>query len=261
MNFCFSVEQDKIFGGKCVMNAGNVNYYQCIFDFSADWNNLIKFAVFIKNDEKYSIKLLNGKCCVPMELLIAPGYITVGVYASNGQADDYLRISSNTVSIYVSDGAYAEGAELEIPTPDVWEQYIKELEDMLNHSIPRIGENGNWELWNVEEKTYVDSGKPSRGVQGEKGDKGEQGEMGLKGDVGERGEKGEKGDTGERGIQGEKGDKGNDGYTPVKGKDYFTDDDIESLGINKKADKKASIPHTIISKILLFLLIILPMKS
>lgn len=42
---------------------------------------------------------------------------------------------------------------------------------------------------------------------------------------------GEKGDTGAQGIQGDKGDKGDtgaagkDGYTPVKGTDYFTEED------------------------------------
>ena len=40
-----------------------------------------------------------------------------------------------------------------------------------------------------------------------------------------------------RGERGLKGDKGNDGYTPIKGVDYFTDEDIKSLGIDDKVDK------------------------
>lgn len=75
---------------------------------------------------------------------------------------------------------------------------------------------------------------------GEKGEKGDKGDTGEKGDVGERGpqgEKGVKGDTGpqgERGEKGEKGNKGDDGYTPIKGVDYFTQQDIESLNIPTK---------------------------
>lgn len=48
---------------------------------------------------------------------------------------------------------------------------------------------------------------------------------------GAKGEKGDKGDTGATGVagsageKGEKGDKGDDGYTPVKGTDYFTEED------------------------------------
>lgn len=91
---------------------------------------------------------------------------------------------------------------------------------------------------------------PPVNIKGEKGDKGEQGERGLQGIQGERGadgakgDKGDKGDRGEQGIQGiqgEKGEKGDageagkngtngkDGYTPVKGKDYFTDADKQEM--------------------------------
>ena len=65
-------------------------------------------------------------------------------------------------------------------------------------------------------------------LKGEKGDTGAQGPQGVKGD------KGDKGDTGEQGIQGVqglKGDKGDNGYTPQKGVDYFTKEDIEELNI------------------------------
>lgn len=72
------------------------------------------------------------------------------------------------------------------------------------------------------------------GPQGEKGDPGESGPQGEKGDPGETGPQGEKGDPGETGPQGEKGDpgetgpqgeKGDPGYTPVKGTDYYTDEE------------------------------------
>ena len=58
---------------------------------------------------------------------------------------------------------------------------------------------------------------------------------GEKGTTGSQGAKGEKGDKGEQGIQGipgekgEKGDTGLAGYTPVKGVDYFTEDDKKEI--------------------------------
>lgn len=67
--------------------------------------------------------------------------------------------------------------------------------------------------------------------------RGQTGKMGAKGDKGDKGDKGEKGDRGEKGIQGEQGPKGDtgapgadgqdgaDGYTPVRGKDYWTEED------------------------------------
>lgn len=43
-----------------------------------------------------------------------------------------------------------------------------------------------------------------------------------------------KGDPGEQGI---KGENGNDGYTPIKGTDYFTEEDIKSLNIPTKTSE------------------------
>lgn len=42
--------------------------------------------------------------------------------------------------------------------------------------------------------------------------------------------KGPKGDAGPAGPAGEPGSPGAAGYTPVKGKDYFTEEDKKSLG-------------------------------
>jgi hypothetical protein len=51
----------------------------------------------------------------------------------------------------------------------------------------------------------------------------------LNGEKGEAGEPGPKGDTGSPGEQGPAGEAGADGKTPVKGVDYFTEDDISSI--------------------------------
>lgn len=82
---------------------------------------------------------------------------------------------------------------------------------------------------------------PPVNIKGEKGDKGERGERGLqgiqgiqgeRGAEGAKGEKGDKGDpgvNGKDGINGTNGKDGADGYTPVKGKDYFTETDISKM--------------------------------
>ena len=72
------------------------------------------------------------------------------------------------------------------------DKLIGETEEYLNNP-PKIGENGNWEVWDAEEKSYVDTGSPSRGEQGVQGPKGPQGEPGPKGPQGEPGPKGDPG--------------------------------------------------------------------
>ena len=56
---------------------------------------------------------------------------------------------------------------------------------------------------------------------------------------GEKGDTGSKGAKGEKGDQGEQGPAGADGYTPVKGTDYFTDEDKEEMVESMFAE----IPH------------------
>ena len=67
------------------------------------------------------------------------------------------------------------------------------------------------------------------GAQGIQGEKGEQGIQGIQGETGAQGIQGEKGEQGVQGIQGEQGVQGEKGYTPVKGLDYFTDEDVDSI--------------------------------
>lgn len=59
--------------------------------------------------------------------------------------------------------------------------------------------------------------------------KGDKGDTGATGATGPQGEQGPKGDTGEQGPQGETGPAGKDGSTPVRGTDYWTDEDVAAL--------------------------------
>lgn len=77
-----------------------------------------------------------------------------------------------------------------------------------------------------------------KGDPGPAGPQGEKGETGAQGPQGEKGAPGEKGDPGDPGPQGPKGDtgatgaqgpKGDTGKTPIKGVDYYTEEDKEEL--------------------------------
>lgn len=103
--------------------------------------------------------------------------------------------------------------------------------------VPSIDEEGNLSWSNDKnlenpETINIKGEQGEKGEKGDKGDKGEQGERGEKGEQGEQGlqgEKGEQGKQGEKGEQGEQGEKGDDGYTPIKGVDYFTDEELQEL--------------------------------
>ena len=96
------------------------------------------------------------------------------------------RITANTVRVEVERSGYLKGKTPAEPTPDVYAQILNSAKP------PYIGGNGNWYVWSLEEGGYIDTGIKAEGQRGE---------------------------------QGEKGSTGEDGYTPIRGVDYWTDED------------------------------------
>ena len=244
-------------------NSGSKNVYTCRFEIDGEYRSFIWFCVFRSEENAYLQKLADNECTVPYEILKTGGSVQIGCYATD--TDGGKRVSTNWVNLYINEGAYCDATAPEVPAADVWET-------LVSKTVPVIGENGNWFLYDLTLEKYVDSGKPSRGIQGEqgiqgvKGDRGDRGEQGIQGDrgeqgiqgvqgiQGERGPQGDKGDKGDTGAQGEKGDKGD---SPVRGTDYWTDEDKAEISADLdsklagKADKtdidalkRQSIPHT-----------------
>lgn len=74
-----------------------------------------------------------------------------------------------------------------------------------------IGENGNWFLDGEDTGTQARGPQGADGTQGPRGERGPQGEVGPKGDMGERGPQGDRGQIGPQGEKGETGERGEKG--------------------------------------------------
>ena len=93
-------------------------------------------------------------------------------------------------------------------------------------SLPLSAENGD--VWNVGTMPPYDLYLYNDGTWTNLGPlQGPVGPQGPKGDTGDIGPQGPKGDTGDPGPQ---GPAGADGYTPVRGTDYWTEADKQSIG-------------------------------
>ena len=137
---------------------GNTNVYHLNFNFSADWDGLNKFVVFLKGSNSLVFNLESDKCAIPQEALEDTGYLSIGVFATNGSEENYIRLSSSLLTIYVDTGAYHEGVHPEVPAPGIWEEYLAQVNEALKHAVPYIGDNYNWYVWDVVTQSYVDSG-------------------------------------------------------------------------------------------------------
>lgn len=88
-----------------------------------------------------------------------------------------------------------------------------------------------------------------RGEKGEKGDKGDIGPMGPAGPQGPQGAQGIQGETGPVGPQGPKGEtgpKGDPGYTPQKGVDYWTTEEVDAVTADA-VGKAEEVANTVVS--------------
>lgn len=220
----------------------SVRFEKIHFTFPVSWDKYTKKAIFKSGDTTVNV-FLNAdetlcpdvnECYVPNEVIKAPQF-TVSVLGVLGDS----RATSAEAVIKVTESGYTKGDFPENPTPTEYEQLINLANEtkQIARSVRNDADNGNFK----GEKG--DTGP--QGEKGEKGEKGDTGEQGIQGIQGEKGDKGDKGDaftyedfTSEQlaALKGEKGDNGKDGedgYTPQKGIDYFTPDDVASLNIPK----------------------------
>lgn len=290
-NMSFSVSGQRIeLTDAAMLVAGTVNEYTARFTFDESWDGYKRTAVFYCNTVEREQLLTDDACTVPWEVLVANGYLRVGVYGTK----DGSRLPTiwTERSLYINPGA-GPTQEAADPSPTLVEQLLGRMGDLAalktedksslvaainevwssggsggasvtdaainedGHLIitlstgetidagyavgpagapgaagkdgqdgapgkdgthgadgkdgitPTIGDNGNWYLGET------DTGKPSRGEQGEKGDTGAQGAKGDKGEPGAKGDTGPAGVPGKDGAKGDPGAPGKDGHSPV----------------------------------------------
>ena len=212
------------------------------------WHGLSLTAVFRTDSGDILMPLENGRCEVPYEATENSGKVLVGLFGTDG----YRTLTSVFCPLTVSPGVPTNGEAAKNYTPSLYEQFSARFARFENFSVSfEKGEEAAVEKEDRENGINIHFTVP-KGDKGDKGDaftysdfsseqlallkgaKGDKGERGAKGDKGDRGEKGEKGNVGlqgpegprgYKGEKGEKGTKGDNGYTPILGKDYWTDAD------------------------------------
>lgn len=116
------------------VTSGSVNVYEAAFEFSEDWEGLVKTAVFrAGSGEPVSVLLgPEGTCAVPWEVLQKPGVrLETGVYGTRGGTVVLPTVWADLG--YIQTGA-APGDEARPPTPDLWQQELAKKGDGLGYT-------------------------------------------------------------------------------------------------------------------------------
>lgn len=127
-NLSFSVSAQRIeLTDAAMLVAGTVNEYTARFTFDADWDGYRRTAVFSCGDISREQLLTDDACTVPWEVLVANGYLRVGVYGTK----DGSRLPTIWTErrLYINPGA-GPTQEAEDPSPTLVEQLLARMGDL-----------------------------------------------------------------------------------------------------------------------------------
>lgn len=108
-----------------VIASGGVKENKVIFEFCPLWDGFTKTAVFSLNDGPpyQSVIDAENSCLIPAESIISAGTLHIGIYGVNSVG---IKRTTELLDYDVMLGA-AEGIEPAEPTPDVYDQILKEI--------------------------------------------------------------------------------------------------------------------------------------
>lgn len=246
--------------------AKSKRYLTAEFDFlTPDWENATKTAVFHNGDKPYTRILTDNKCEVPWEWLENAGKKQVSVFGGDlitvNMADVIVHESGYkegetpeppTQTVYEQIISMLEEIQQSGASQEQIEAAVSKY--LTEHPVETMTEEQVQQITSA----YIEEHKAElKGDKGDKGDPGEKGADGINGVDGKDGANGMDGSNGadgasaydiavangyigtetewleslkgEPGQAGKDGANGNDGYTPVKGTDYWTSDDIAEI--------------------------------
>ena len=226
-----------------ILTAGMAKTARVRIEFSSDWDNLAKTAVFATEKVSVDVALTSASCEIPHEVLATAGAnVRVGVYGV-GSGGVVLPTIWADLGL-VRPGADPSGDVSTDPTLPVWAQIeaiIGSLDELTttakNTLVAAINEaaktgsgatgialrveggfiqySADGETWEtliavaeLKGETGARGPQGETGPQGPKGDAGDTGPQGPRGDTGPAGPRGPAGPQGERGAQGERGPAG-----------------------------------------------------
>ena len=186
-----------------ILNENEYNIHKIQFDFSSEYtDDLVKVALFSIDNHTYKKIISNNECDIPPEVLTKRGYSILGVYAYKTEQDTLvLRYSPSPTRISVYDGSYKAEAENSEP---ITPSEIEQYQQILQNSLQQFQNQYNV----LVEETEGDI----QAIENELQRKVDEGYF-----------------------------DGEDGYTPQKGIDYFTQEDIEEIENDVKSDLQETV--------------------
>ena len=116
--------------------SGGMNETKLTVEFSSEWNQLKKTAVFYRTEDAvYHVLMEEDFCFIPREVLMDDGIFCFGIMGTKG---DTVK-TSEIVRYSVRKGAVTEATAVPDPTPDIYAQIIDRVAAIENVVRPEDG--------------------------------------------------------------------------------------------------------------------------
>lgn len=128
-------DQLLLIGLKPTVASDNVNTVKLHVDFSEEWDGFAKSAVFFHSTDTetiYEMILTDGDCFIPHEVMDEAGLMFIGV---RGIKYNGLTKASTLVKYKVDEGSPAGSGTTVEPTPDVYQQLLKKIDEFQRQKI------------------------------------------------------------------------------------------------------------------------------
>lgn len=147
------------------LNKGEYNIHICEFDFSNEYDGLVKKALFTDSfGTTYSMDIIDNKCEIPYDVLSSNGDVILGVYGYITDGDTLTkRYSPKPTKFSVENGSYLEDIDnTSKPTPTELEQ----LDSRVTSMETKIASGGLYKSDIVDDLTSESADKVLSANQG-----------------------------------------------------------------------------------------------
>lgn len=127
------IDQSLALVGTPLVASGGKNEDLAQFEFCEKWDGYTKTATFYQDEKHAYYSLINEKdtCVIPCEVLQKEGNLYFGVF---GTKDNVTR-TSQILKYKVVKGAITEGIKPSDPTPNIYEQFLTEVNRIRDYFI------------------------------------------------------------------------------------------------------------------------------
>ena len=186
---------------------GNINSTLIQFIFSDKWSSLARVAVFTNGEDNVSVPISSDICAIPREVLKAPNDLYISLRGIGDSGNYVICTKNESLGKVEKSNASSDFVDAEDVAPDVIDALLADVAELKANGVGTgsgaAGKDGKSAYEIAIEHGFI-------GAE-------QQWLASLKGEIGPAG------------ADGANGTNGVDGYTPVKGTDYWTAEDRQSI--------------------------------